>query len=121
MGGILTITRYSGGPRDGLTTVTQTGGTGEPDVTERVLYETDMFGRLLISKYVYGDAGDDVLVGDNSTWQLDGGVGNDTLTSVGGAELSWLVGRDGDDWLRGSAYNDLLEPGLGNDTVDGGA
>jgi len=123
MSGVLTITTYYDPSRDSQrpATVTQVGGTGEPDVTERVLHETDMFGRVSVTKSVYGESGDDVLLGDSITQQLNGGVGNDTLTSVGGSSLSWLIGGDGDDWLRGSASDDLLEAGSGNDTIDGGA
>ena len=124
MSGTLTITTYYDPSRDTQRpgTFTQVGGTGEPDVTERVLYETDMFGRVSVSKNIFGDSGDDVLVGDNITFQLHGGEGNDTITSLSGsAPFGWLVGADGDDWLRGSASDDLFDPGSGNDTVDGGA
>jgi len=121
MSGTLTITNYSGGPRDGEMTATRTGA-GEPDVTVRVLYQTDMFGGFSVSKNIIGGPGDDLLAGDKTTFFLDGESGNDTITSVaGGGPFGWLVGGDGDDWLRGSASDDLLEPGPGNDTVDGGA
>ena len=58
---------------------------------------------------LFGDAGQDTLVGGEGADYLDGGVGNDKLYGRGGMDM--LVGYDGNDYLNG---------GKGVDTLDGG-
>jgi Ca2+-binding RTX toxin-like protein len=60
--------------------------------------------------YLYGEGGDDTLVGGNFTALLSGGNGDD-----------WIVGSDGNDTIVGGAGRDLLFGGLGSDNIDGGA
>ncbi len=58
---------------------------------------------------VFGDAGNDLLVGTDSAELLNGGDGNDTL-----------IGNDGNDTLNGDAGTDSIDGGAGNDVIDGG-
>jgi Ca2+-binding RTX toxin-like protein len=65
---------------------------------------------------VFGSQFDDVLIGDSSANQLEGGLGNDRL--LGGRGLDGLIGGDGGDRISGGAGRDLLEGGSGNDRLD---
>ena len=58
---------------------------------------------------MYGNGGDDVLIGGSSNDVLIGGPGNDRLE-----------GRDGDDVLRGVSGENILLGGNGNDLIFGG-
>jgi Ca2+-binding RTX toxin-like protein len=60
--------------------------------------------------YLYGEGGDDTLVGGHYTALLSGGNGDD-----------WIIGSDGNDTIVGGAGRDLLFGGLGSDNIDGGA
>lgn len=93
---------------------------------------------------IFGDAGNDSLVGTDSAESLSGGDGNDTLEGNGGNDtldggagndsidggagndvafggdgLATINGGDGDDSLTGSVLNDVLDGGAGNDTLVG--
>jgi len=59
---------------------------------------------------LYGDQGNDTLLGAVGDDSLDGGTDNDVLS-----------GREGDDTLRGGSGNDTLVGGSGADTLDGGS
>lgn len=59
---------------------------------------------------IYGNAGNDLLIGGNSSEVFEGGFGADRL-----------FGNDGDDILRGGAGNDTLSGGSGDDVIDGGS
>lgn len=65
---------------------------------------------ISLSAVLYGDDGDDFLVG---------GSGNDTLLGGAGNDLLW--GTNGNDVLSGDDGNDILVGGQGNDTLIGGA
>ncbi|MEI6722141.1 MAG: hypothetical protein WCO67_15355, partial [Betaproteobacteria bacterium] len=73
--------------------------------------------RLLVSalagstktRHLYGDAGDDTLIGSDLADTLDGGTGNDSL-----------YGMKGNDTINGEAGNDTLYGGRGDDTISGG-
>ncbi|CUH76671.1 calcium-binding protein [Tropicibacter naphthalenivorans] len=65
-----------------------------------------------------GQAGNDEMIGGNGADTLDGGDGNDTLT--GGSGLDRLVGGNGDDNMDGGADFDRLYGGNGADTLNGG-
>lgn len=50
---------------------------------------------------------------------VDGGAGNDYITSGPGDDL--LLGGAGRDWIQGNAGKDLLNGGAGDDSMEGGA
>ena len=58
---------------------------------------------------LFGQSGDDLLVGGFITDSISGGDGNDTI-----------IGRGADDLLLGGAGNDTLSGNNGNDTLNGG-
>lgn len=66
---------------------------------------------------VYGDAGDDKMVGYDGGDLLVGGVGNDFID--GGADNDLLLGDEGNDWLVGGAGKDVLRGGAGRDVLIG--
>ena len=68
---------------------------------------------------VFGDAGNDRLIGATGNDSMDGGTGNDTLD--GGDNADVLSGGDGNDLLSGGDGNDTLSGGRGDDTMKGGA
>jgi VCBS repeat-containing protein len=65
-----------------------------------------------------GSGHDDVLAGNASANELDGGAGNDVLSGEGGDDS--LLGGEGTDTLDGGAGNDTLSGGLGDDALIGG-
>lgn len=68
---------------------------------------------------VFGDAGDDKLVGGTAAETLRGGAGNDWILGGGGADL--LMGEADNDNLDGQAGNDRLVAGAGDDSLLGAA
>ncbi len=68
---------------------------------------------------LYGDAGNDVLVGGGGPDLLVGGDGNDQLDGRGGDDV--LKGNSGDDILSGGDGNDELLGGGGADELNGNA
>lgn len=77
--------------------------------------------------WVYGGAGNDLIVGTNGADFLCGGLGNDTMRGSGGDDL--MLGGLGDDKMYGGNGKDLMlgETGAdrmfgdqGNDILDGG-
>ncbi|MGK7957965.1 MAG: DUF4347 domain-containing protein, partial [Crocosphaera sp.] len=101
--------------------------------------------RLLGSRSISGDRGDDFLVGGSDRDTLKGEAGNDFLQGdegadelFGGQDQDWLfggtesdtllggtgddtlLGEEGNDSLLGGDDNDDLIGGEGNDTLDGG-
>jgi Ca2+-binding RTX toxin-like protein len=101
--------------------------------------------------YLWGDAGDDTLMGGAGPAALWGGAGNDTITGGAGDNYIWgddfgtgtgddviyggngydfvsagggndiVYGNGGDDYLSGNEGDDTLHGGAGNDVLDGGA
>jgi hypothetical protein len=81
---------------------------------------------------LYGDAGDDVLVGGDPEDDLDGGAGDDTVSGgrgqdrlLGGAGSDALAGGPGGDRLTGDGYQDppardVMDGGSGSDQVEYG-
>ncbi len=65
-----------------------------------------------------GGAGNDQIVGGQEDSIIEGGPGNDHLTSHGG--MDYLTGGEGDDQIFLGAQSDQGEGGPGNDTVNGG-
>lgn len=64
-----------------------------------------------------GNDGNDTLNGDAGTDSIDGGAGNDVID--GGTGIATLEGGDGNDSLTGSILNDVINGGVGNDTLVG--
>ncbi|HEY9617229.1 MAG TPA: calcium-binding protein [Microcoleaceae cyanobacterium] len=69
--------------------------------------------------FILGDAGNDLINGQNGEDILVGGTGNDTLN--GGNNNDVLVGESGNDSLNGGTGNDFLSGGEGNDILTGGS
>lgn len=72
----------------------------------------------LLEVTVYGQAGDDTLIGSQLADLLLGGSGADELRGEGGDDS--LRGGPGDDRLRGGAGNDQLRGDQGDDACVGG-
>jgi hypothetical protein len=73
-----------------------------------------------ITKVVVGGNGDDTLtVLGNGNTVLDGGDGNDTLTTGAGNDV--IIGGFGDDTINSGAGNDIIITGIDHDTIDAGA
>jgi len=68
--------------------------------------------------FLFGERGDDVLIGGIGDDTLLGGPGDDIL--FGGDGHDWLSGVDGDDTLFGGNGDDTLIGWLGADVMDGG-
>lgn len=89
------------------------GGPGDD-----VLYGVKNFAQQSNQVYLWGDAGNDRLVGQSASEFLHGGVGNDVLRGGPGTDL--LKGKDGDDRLDGGKGEDRMNGGTGQDyCVDG--
>jgi hypothetical protein len=67
---------------------------------------------------VYGNGGDDTIIGSTGQDLLYGGTGNDTIS--GGANDDYLYGDEGADTLNGDAGADYLSGDAGADTLNGG-
>ncbi len=68
---------------------------------------------------IEGGGGDDLLVADERTAQINAGGGNDTVTGSVGNDL--IYGDWGDDSIDGGAGNDIIYGGSGDDTLKSGA
>jgi Ca2+-binding RTX toxin-like protein len=99
---------------------------GVPTVANTVLIQ--IFGRggndqLSLSEvngalppaHLFGEGGNDTLIGGSGDDLLVGGDGADTLLGKGGADT--LYGGDGDDILIGGDGNDFVDGGPGNDRI----
>ena len=78
----------------------------------------------LFSGYIYGDAGDDLIVGSSSTDPdyldvLRGEEGNDEIMGHDGDDL--IYGMDGDDVICGGAGDDDIHGNEGDDELYGGS
>jgi len=95
------------------------------------IYGTDGEDRLRadeVETMIYGELGDDYLVGSNFGDYLDGGDGHDKVRGFagddivyGGAGNDTLHGNEGHDQLIGGAGDDKLFADDGDDTLAGGA
>lgn len=72
-------------------------------------------GRVIVS----GTGNDTITVNDNVNTYIDGGAGNDTITTAGGSDTIVLNG--GNNVVKTGAGDDLIKAGSGNDNIDGGA
>jgi hypothetical protein len=80
------------------------------------------------AEYLYGEGGDDIIIGNDGDDYCDGGGGNDDIdgnagddTIYGGAGNDSLKGGDGDDTIYGGDGIDNISGGAGDDFIDGGA
>ncbi|EKQ68218.1 putative extracellular nuclease [Leptolyngbyaceae cyanobacterium JSC-12] len=90
------------------------GGFGDDLLAaDRIDRFDDFDGRV---SELYGEAGNDTLLGGGKNDLLDGGFGNDVLDGKAGHDT--LNGGAGNDTLFGSLGNDTLNGGVGIDTVD---
>lgn len=67
---------------------------------------------------VYGNGGNDTIIGWNGNDILVGGLGDDRLNGLTGNDI--LIGEEGNDWLWGDDGNDSLYGGSGGDELNGG-
>ena len=72
-----------------------------------------------IHNSVYGNGGDDVIMGSSHVDDLHGGEGADHIYGSDGNDT--LYGDNGDDYLSGDAGDDILHAGDGTDGMSGGA
>lgn len=73
---------------------------------------------IIISAWLDGGIGNDTITSGNGNDALQGGDGNDSLTGNAGNDL--LSGGQGDDKVTGGSNDSTLQGGLGNDTLSGG-
>lgn len=78
-----------------------------------------LVGQHGVRNIIYGNAGNDTILGGNEADVLVGEAGSDTLDGGEGDDSLW--GGGGDDQLSGGLGNDNLYGDGGNDTLDGGA
>ncbi len=120
-----TVMISGGTPTIGNTTVIKIfGGEGNDTLA---LDETN--GPLPAAN-LFGEGGNDTLIGGSGADMLDGGSGNDMLFGKGGADIlhggdgdDTLIGGTGDDQVFGDNDNDRIiwNPGDGNDINEGGS
>lgn len=79
------------------------------------------------SRVMWGERGDDTILGGRVGDRIVGWVGRDRLsgrsgddTIAGGADNDQLFGGGGNDVLNGGSGDDLVRGGAGNDTLSGG-
>ncbi len=82
--------------------------------------QNDTLSTTTSQTQVFGNAGNDQLMGWGNDILLDGGTGNDFLQLVTGLR-GQLNGGAGDDWLIGGGDGSLLQGGQGNDHVQTGS
>lgn len=105
---------------DTKATITATFGasTGQAAQAEQVIKDapvnTANFGRVIVG----GSGGNTLTVNDNVSTYIDGGAGNDTITTNGGNDTIVLHG--GVNTVNTGAGNDVVYTGNGQDTIQGG-
>jgi Ca2+-binding RTX toxin-like protein len=70
-------------------------------------------------EYVFGGAGNDIIIGGNGAGSLLGNAGDDRL--VGGDSTDTIYGGSGADSIAGGNGNDVIYGEAGSDTIDAGA
>lgn len=75
--------------------------------------------------FLWGQGGNDCIVGYEDRDELHGGTGGDLLQGEGNqdvlygdADNDWLYGGSGDDTLHGSGGDDFCDGGPGNDSIN---
>jgi hypothetical protein len=76
-------------------------------------------GGTLVLDRLYGDDGNDTIIGASSQNIIHGGAHNDTIT--GGPMPDWIFGEDGNDQIDAGGGNDNVWGGLNDDTINTGA
>ncbi|KTT31903.1 DUF4214 domain-containing protein [Pseudomonas rhizoryzae] len=105
---------------DTKATITATFGasTSQTAQAEQVVKDapvnTANFGRVIVG----GSGGNTLTVNDNVSTYIDGGAGNDTITTNGGNDTIVLHG--GVNTVNTGSGNDVIYTGNGKDTVQGG-
>ena len=103
---------------DGNATVidltTYGGGTIRLDGVDPTALDAANFDLLV---WLFGDDGDNTLIGERRYNKIDGLGGNDTI--IGGDSIDEIVGGPGDDTLTGGGGEDtfIFAAGHGNDTI----
>ena len=83
-----------------------------PDLPEPVTYNpSPKEGHVVL----IGGLGNDKLIGDGQTVEMDGGSGDDTL--IGNGNFVEMDGGSGDDTLIGNGKFGFIQGGLGDDTL----
>ena len=93
-------------------------GSNAQDMTEATATVSAMPNERSVENRLYGNMGDDTLMGGAGNQWLWGGKGDDVLE--GGENNDRLMGNMGDDMLRGDEGNDTLIGGPGADEIFGG-
>lgn len=99
-------------------------GNSAPDPDKTVVTSDGRTLRITVTDILYGDEGNDSILGDgpNSSNEgpdfIDGGAGDDSLFGNGGADT--IFGGAGNDFIQGNAAADSLYGGAGDDTINGG-
>jgi serralysin len=94
-----------------VTRISLDGGDGDDQI---VLNDT-----VTVPAYLYGNLGNDKIIGGHANDTLSGGAGKDTI--YGGLGDDRLGGNGGHDREYGEAGKDRLYGGDGNDYLDGGS
>lgn len=95
------------------------GFSGNDKLTCLANYSTKMYGDAGNDTLLGGPAGDDFWGGDGDD-RFDGGAGSSGDRSFGGEGNDSLAGGGGADWLQGDNGNDTLNGDSGNDIISGG-
>jgi Ca2+-binding RTX toxin-like protein len=113
------LDRIYGDISDGSESVTVTGSG-----TNSVTVGGKTFDNISHIIGIGGQGNDSIILnlGDDSiiTYELDGGLGDDTITVTGGAGKGVIIGGVGNDILTGGDGNDTIYGGEGNDLIHGG-
>ncbi len=115
-------TLITGAAADDIMTVVQDGATTRFDRTNLVPFNVQMLNGTVEKLSLTPLAGNDSLATNGDVpiaMAVDGGPGDDTMTTGGGADV--LNGFDGNDTLSGQGGGDRIVGDRGNDTMNGGA
>jgi len=77
---------------------------------EGALGDDEIYAQGSIHHVIFGDEGDDLLIGNSEYDYIFGNSGNDII-----------FGEDGDDIIKGGTGNDIIVGGKGKDVIDGDA
>ncbi|HEX6022364.1 MAG TPA: calcium-binding protein [Solirubrobacter sp.] len=115
-------TLITGAAADDILTVVQQGNTTRFDRTNLVPFNVQMVDGTVEKLSITPFAGNDSLTTSPDVpiaMAVDGGPGDDNLTTGAGADV--LNGFDGNDTLNGQGGGDRIVGDRGNDTMNGGA